>query len=541
MKKTSLDRVFLLIIVLLAAFLRLYKLGEVPPGIISDEASIGYNAYSILKTGKDEWGNFLPLSFPAFGDYKLPGYIYATVPAVAVFGLNEFAVRLPSAVFGILTVLATYFLVLELFKSNKIAFLSSLFLAVSPWHLQVSRMAIEANMAIFFVVVGLLFFLKSLQKINYLLFSFLAFLITFYIYNSHRVFVPFFLLALLLIFRTNFKKYKSKITVFILIAIILSAPIAKHFVTQSFTGRLSKVGIFFDPGITNQIIEERDYCSKKAPKIICYGIFNKPIKFTQVILKNYFSHYSVGFLFLSGSDNLKHYSLPNFGEMYIFQLPFLFLGILFLLKKFTHPSAVLFAWLILYPSASFLTSTAHTIRGSTALPIFEIIAAFGLVHTLQYIQKKIIFILLVVIPAVLFLNEYFFLYYNKYSKEFSQAFQYGYKEGIKFAVENQNPYLKVVFSKKIGDPYIFYLFYEKIDPLWYQTSPEVERIERSDKWKEVIRIGKYYFKDFSKERPKRENGSNILYVLHPDELNEPLTPTKTIMSLDGTAAIHFAH
>ena len=95
----------LIFIFLIAAALRLFALGSNPPGLYWDEVSLGYNAYSILKTGHDEHNRFLPIdTFKAFGDYKPPGYIYATVPSIALFGLNNFAVRLPSALAGTLLV-----------------------------------------------------------------------------------------------------------------------------------------------------------------------------------------------------------------------------------------------------------------------------------------------------------------------------------------------------------------------------------------------------------------------------------------------------
>src|SRR3989344_1327591 len=117
MKKKEI--ITLLAIIILAVVLRFYKLGTTPPSLYWDEVSLGYNAYSILKTGFDEHHHFLPLTnFAAFGDYKPPGYIYATVPSIALFGLNEFAVRFPSALAGTLTVLVTYFLVVELFEKK---------------------------------------------------------------------------------------------------------------------------------------------------------------------------------------------------------------------------------------------------------------------------------------------------------------------------------------------------------------------------------------------------------------------------------------
>src|SRR3989304_1484349 len=105
MRKIFNGKVILLILVLvLATFLRLWRLDINPPGLTPDEAALGYNAYSILKTGRDEYGDLLPIIFKSFGDYKPGFYVYLTVPFVAVFGLNEWSVRLPSALSGVLAI-----------------------------------------------------------------------------------------------------------------------------------------------------------------------------------------------------------------------------------------------------------------------------------------------------------------------------------------------------------------------------------------------------------------------------------------------------
>src|SRR3989344_7565756 len=164
--------IILFLIVFLGFILRIYQVNQIPPSLSWDEVSIGYNAYSILKTGRDEHGRFLPYdTFIGYGDYKPPLAIYLTVPSVAIFGLNEFAVRFPSVLFGTLTVLMTYFLVKELLKNegqktinnkknDRLLFtvycpiLSASLLAISPWHINLSRAGFEANIALFFIVLG---------------------------------------------------------------------------------------------------------------------------------------------------------------------------------------------------------------------------------------------------------------------------------------------------------------------------------------------------------------------------------------------------
>lgn len=193
---TILKGKFLLLLILgIAAFLRFYQLGTNPPSINWDEAAAGYNAYSILKSGHDEYGSFMPLSFRSFDDYKPPLYTYLVVPSIALFGLNDFAVRFPSAFLGILAILFTYLMVKEIFKNKNIALISALFLAISPWHLQFSRVAFETNSAIFWSVLGTWAFLKAVssQKKSLTLFmslSAFAFGANLFMYHNARVFVP---------------------------------------------------------------------------------------------------------------------------------------------------------------------------------------------------------------------------------------------------------------------------------------------------------------------------------------------------------------
>ena len=140
----------LVAITLTAAILRLFHLDTVPPGVNRDEASIGITASSLFTTGKDEYGRTLPLSFESFGDWKLPLYIYTTIPFVKALGLTELAVRLPSALFGIASVVAIFFLANLLFASEVIALMAALSLALSPWHIHISRVESEAIVAVFF-------------------------------------------------------------------------------------------------------------------------------------------------------------------------------------------------------------------------------------------------------------------------------------------------------------------------------------------------------------------------------------------------------
>src|SRR3989344_4965027 len=218
MKK--LTAIFILVLIL-AIFLRVYKLNDFPPGLYSDETSFGYNAYSLLKTGRDEFGTSWPLSFKSFGDYKPPMTVWLTLSSIAILGLTEFAVRLPSAVAGITSVIIVYFLTREIFSiDNRIPNLnkkyllylpviSALLLTISPWHLHFSRSSMLVGIELMFISAGLLFFLKALKKQIFLPVSVICFSGAIYTYYGSRITIPLLVVGLLLIFKNELWKLKK--------------------------------------------------------------------------------------------------------------------------------------------------------------------------------------------------------------------------------------------------------------------------------------------------------------------------------------------
>jgi len=208
--KTFIKKNWILIIfILIGSFLRLWKLSSIPPQLTTDEVALGYNAYSILKTGKDEYGKVLPLIFQSYGDYKPGLYIYSTIPSVAIFGLNEFSTRLPSALGGILTILLVYLIVKKLFKNNKLALISSLVTAINPWLIFFSRGAWEANFSLTLTLLGIYFFLLFLEKPKNLIFSAFFFALTLLTYQGAKLSS---LLVLISLFVAFYKKewFKEK-------------------------------------------------------------------------------------------------------------------------------------------------------------------------------------------------------------------------------------------------------------------------------------------------------------------------------------------
>ena len=257
--------IFLFLIILLSFWLRFYKITQIPPSLNWDEVSIGYNAYSILKTGRDEWEEFMPLHFRSYGEYKLPVQIYASIPGIAIFGLTPFGVRITPVVYGTLTVLLLYFLALELFKKKDIALLSALLLAISPWHIQLTRASFESSFSVFWVVMGMWFLIKGFKDKRWLIVSMIPFAVSVYTYNSARVFTPLFLIVIGMIYLKDFIKERKRVFLSILLFGSLMLPLIPFVLSGEASARYKLVSVTNEAGLVPRINERRGMSKLPTP------------------------------------------------------------------------------------------------------------------------------------------------------------------------------------------------------------------------------------------------------------------------------------
>ena len=482
----------LILIVLFGAILRFAMLREMPPSLNWDEVSHGYNAYSILKTGRDEWGKFLPLTnFRAYGDYPLPLNLYLTIPFIAALGLNEFAIRAPHALLGVGTIIASYFLASSLTKSKKIGLLTSFLIAIDPWFLFPSRAVFQSNLSVFFLISAAACFVNRERK-NFLLpLSCLFFGLTLFSYHSTRIFSPLLLIAIIIIYKDEFSKVIKK-TNFILSTILIVlffAPLPFILLNPDARAR-SNVVFLIDEGAVNQIENQRSLSTSPFKKII----YNKATYFSLNFAKNYIQYFSPQFLFLSGGTQYQ-FSVPNQGLLYLINLPFFYLGLLICLKNIKNKNyQLLFIWLILAPIPAAITQEKFAvIRSTTMLPIPEILIAIAFSKFINRLKKyKEVVILAYVIIMILSLENYADVYAKNYRNSYSWAWQYGYKQIVEYANRNYSKYDKIIITKKYGEPHEFFLFFGKVDPEKFRNSINLIRYTQSN-WFWVDRFDKFYF------------------------------------------------
>lgn len=496
-------KLLLILIFVLAFMLRFWGLGRYPNSLDWDEASLGYNAYSILKTGRDEYGSFLPLQFRSFGDYKPPFYVYSVIPLLLIGDLTEFTVRFPSALFGFLTVVVTYYLSKRLFPrlDNKYYLLITFLLAISPWHIQFSRIAFEANIGLFWFVLGTYLFLGIPQNKNLLFFSAISFVLGIYTYHSLRLVVPIYVLGLVIIFNKELLKNKKTVVITFILTLIMLSPLI-FLMSKGVQARFQSVSSI-NPESLSSSIGQMEFDTGRGDRLGKL-LHNRRIVYATAIIKGYLDHWDPSFLFLAGDGPGRHHA-PDMGMLYFIELPFILIGIFYLLfnKEIFIGKKVVFWWFLIAPLASAVTTgTPHAVRALLYLPMYQIFTAFGIKYLIDFSYKKkyqYLQLTTMLITTLYLFNFIYYLdmYYVHGGVEQAPSWQYGYREAVREVSRLESSYDNIIITYEYDQPYIYFLFYQKIDPSWYQKNwgdGEIKRSERS--------FGKYTFRDIKWEKDK---------------------------------------
>ncbi|MEQ8541867.1 MAG: glycosyltransferase family 39 protein [Coleofasciculus sp. D1-CHI-01] len=333
--------IYLLIILAVAALLRLLFLGTIPNGFFCDEASNAYDSYSMLKTLRDQHGTFLPLFSRALDDYRETLYAFITIPFIKIFGLNEFAARFPAALIGVLTVLVIYHLVKECFDRQTGLF-SALLLAINPWHIQFSRIAFRAILIPLLFSLGFLFFVKSFRKNNYLPLSGLIFGLSLYTYSSARVFVPLFLMGLLVIYWRHLWENRKQTLIALVLFLLSFIPLFSFWISPEGMARATgsaATGLTFNPG---------------------------------TVLRYYLSYFSPDFLFFSG-DPIPRHSPAKIGQLYYFEIVTVIVGLFYLLREHHPVKPILLLWLFLLTEKGYKWKEVYAVKDFRGIEYLKLI------------------------------------------------------------------------------------------------------------------------------------------------------------------------
>ncbi len=523
-------------ILIIASVLRLYRLDTVPPGINRDEASIGVTAYSLLTTGRDEYGKSLPLSFESFGDWKMPLYIYLTIPFVQVLGLTELTVRLPSALAGIASVGAIYALALALFSSETIALSAAFMLAIMPWHIHISRVESEAIVATLALIVGSFVFLRAIKHTSrtLLIGAAVIFSSTYYTYHGNHVSTTLLILGLSVLYWKDITKitkwWYALITGVVLVGTILSIGFSADHT------KLSGISIFGDPTVVHKQIElprlehtnPNSFMAKLTHNRVTYGAIT--------IFQNYLKAYGPEFLFIKGGGNSAH-NIQGYGNLHPIGAPLLLLGIIWLYSATKNKGAKYILWWIAIGgvAAAITKDAPHSNRTLAVVPALAIALAAG-IDTLMRIKTLLLHRIILMILLLGFaasMSIYLDMYFNHFPRNESQNWGYAYKKLIPIISHPSHANKQIIMTHPETSPYIYLMFYSAYSPSDYQKQAKRYPISR-DGFTDVAGFGRFTFRAIDWE--KDLNSPNTLIITRaseaPSELHQNAIATITLP--DGT-------
>lgn len=509
MKKYS--QYILCAIVLIAAILRLYRLDTIPPGINRDEASIGVTASSLMTTGRDEYGRVLPLSFESFGDWKMPLYIYTTIPFVRLFGLTEIAVRLPSALAGIASVAAIYFLANALFASESIALTASLVLALMPWHIHISRVESEAIVATLALILGSIIFFKALKtkSINSLIVAAILFASTYYTYHGNHVSTSLLLIGMAGIYWQDIIKipkwWYALVSGMVLVGTILLIGFSADHT------KLSGISIFGDPTVVHKQIELPRLEHSNPNSLSVRLIHNRITYAVTTIFQNYLKAYGPEFLFIKGGGNSAH-NILGYGNLHPIEAPLLLLGILWLFTSKNKGAKYMLWWIAIGGVAAAITKDApHSNRSLAMVPALALTIAAGIHTVLQTKTPRVrfVFISIIILGYITYLGIYLDKYFTHFPKYESQNWGYAYKKLAPILSQPQYINKKIIMTHPETSPYIYLLFYSNYNLARYQKEAKRYPISR-DGFTDVSGFGRYTFRPIDWE--KDTNTPHVLLI-----------------------------
>lgn len=509
----------LLGLILLSLVLRIANLDSNPAGFFRDEADKGYTTYCLIQAGQDQTGKPYPFFVRSLNVTTSAIYQYLDIPFVSMFGLTEFAVRLPAALAGVFSVIAVYLLAKKWWSST-IALWAGLFVCLCPWSLLLSRWANQSILLTFSIPFAILFFSWN-EKTPYptKLFSALSaifFIIALNTYAPARLFIPVlvglvWIISLVYVIKNkeSWKPFSISLFIFGCVFALGSIPLAHHLLYESTESgaRLSNITIFRGQPYTEIFTEW---------------------------LRNYFTHLSPSFLFIQGDENLRH-NTAVFGQFHWYSLPLMLFGFFRIFRSRTQRDWILLAWFLCFPISAACTweGIPHALRSVFAVPVAQMIAAYGILEfyhlTKQYqqiISSKLrnalstIWIVSVILLPGIYCYDLFTRYpvYSAFGLNFGykHGWEYGYKQAITWWQEERQPGERVVVSGLSAYPQWFFLFYDQVPPSEWIANHSIDGIT-------FVPLGH----DVS---PYFEQSPDVktYYLLHPTELPN-FRPTKSIL------------
>lgn len=530
-------KILFIAILLLGFVLRVLDINNNPPALYGDELTIALDSNSILKTGHDQLGNFLPLTFP-MGAGRPAGYVYGSVPFISIFGPTPLGVRSLSILSGMGILLLLYLLGKKLFSLN-VGLSAALITTVSPWDISLSRAGFEAHFALLLALLGIWFFLSESKKPIFYILSAIFFGITLHTYPTYKLifllFIPlivWFIGGIRNLWTDKSRKMILSSSLIFLMLVILA--LIQTLKAGSET-RFKEINIFTQKELLENITQKINYerSTTNLPSSVAQYFHNKPLEYSKVLIENYFQNFSIDFLFLHGDRNPRH-NMATMGEIYLAQIILLFSGVVMLWQKERRKPIFLLIWLLVAPLGSSIISNPHALRSAFMLPPLILLSSYGLANLISFKQRIILILvgIIFVVQFIFFIQKLYFLS----PKEYGRFWSYSAKLGSDIAIANRQKYDFVILSDRIDDVEFAYPVYAKIDPLAVIAQNKQRTLLDKYQFKRFDNIYIGYIPDGDTQNFLRNLSGSVLYIGEPDMKNQ-LTDYETVQDKDGSPAL----
>lgn len=524
----------LIAILFLAAFLRLWRLGLVPAGITGDEMGYIYNAYSLAKTGKNIFGEPWPFLTWIYGEGFpfLPTTTYLMALFFKIFGLSITTSRLPSALLGILDVFLLFNLVKLCFKDKRLALISALFLAISPWHLFLSRTAYDPNVAFFFFLLGINIFIREIRKKKAPILTFVAFWLALFSYRGMNPLFPALMVILFWYGQKVLKMNRGQTKIFLIGALLVTGSFLLVAQKYQARGYLAEALINLD-----ELQEEVDLQIRAArgPLWLRRSFLNKPAVVLRKWQENYLEGYSIGHLFLRGEfGNIVFVSTQ--GKFYFLDFFLIILGGLYLFKKNKKSALLVLSLGLIAGLPGMVGGPIYLGRNfflAAIMPIFAATGCWFIFESVSSFKLKVFLATAFILAYSYFLGNFLFDYYHRFAFHYAENWFKSLKDASLLIEAKRGEYDEVIFSPRFWPDLLQYAFYTGVEP---QLVQEVwkKRGEKDFKIKNVR---------FSNECPEPKNedprlafeseGEKVMVVLFGESCFKEATPSARFKNFDG--------
>lgn len=531
-------KIIIIVLFFVAIFFRVWRLDSVPPSVSLDEASIGYNAFSILQTGMDEYKTKWPIVLRAYDDWRPGLYVYLVLASIPLFGLTSLAVRFPSVVLSLLTIIftfqATRLLSRKVAKSDTPALWTLGFMAISPWHIYISRLGHEVNLGLTLFTAGayaLCHFFMT-RNIHGLYWAAVLLSLSLYGYQSEKAVVPFFLgICILFHWKSFIDARKHSVKSLLLFSVCVFYAIVLTISPEGITRLRGASAISVDAHEMSQARIAHASAVARGDKV--RGIMtSRYVTAAQIIIRNYTSHFSPFWLF-TGAQRESH-KVPYTGLLFWWQGILLVIGAWYVWKKLPiGMTGVILAWIMTAPVPAAITTQApHAMRIFTMVPPLMILLGFG-AYALSHVRSR--WLVVVGITALCIMSTWSLSknYFTVFPQEQSDSFQYAIHPAMVYAVKNNDKYDRIIFSnqRSLYQSYMFFLFYTSYDPGEYLAQGGI----LSGGYEAAHQIGKFSF-GFLPQRVD-ELIDRTLYLYDIEHVPAGSDVIARFANLDGTPVI----